>query len=486
MLKKTIDRYRNLPVHIKSSIWYLICSFLQKGISMLTTPIFTRILTTAEYGKISVFTSWLGIVTIFVSLNLSSGVYSRGVVTFEKERAKFSSSMQGLSLVLCLTWTFIYIVSRDFWNQLFSLTTLQMIAMLVMIWTSAAFNFWAAEQRVIYKYRNLVIITLIVSVAKPSLGIILVLSSDDKVTARILGMAIVELLAYSWTFIQQMVKGKVFYSQRFWKHALVFNIPLIPHYLSQTVLNSSDRIMIEKMVGSDVAGIYSLAYSLGMIMMLINTAISQTLNPWLYTKIRDRQIKSIAPIAYSTLILVAGSNLILIAFAPEAVKLFAPKEYYDAIWCIPPIALSVYFSFCYDLFAKVEFYYEKTKLIALATVSGAALNIILNVICIKKFGYVAAAYTTLICYIAYAAFHYLAMKKISRIEFKGEQIYNLKRLLQITITFLAIGLLYLASYKNLLVRYGITAVLAVFIFIRRKEIFKMVSNVLLLRKKEDS
>ena len=51
--------------------------------------------------------------------------------------------------------------------------------------------------------------------------------------------------------------------------------------------------------------------------------------------------------------------------------MFAPESYIDAIWVIPPIAMSVYFMFAYDLFAKFEFYYEKTKLISFATVMGA-------------------------------------------------------------------------------------------------------------------
>ena len=63
-------------------------------------------------------------------------------------------------------------------------------------------------------------------------------------------------------YFAEMIKGKKFYSAKFWKHALMFNLPLIPHYLSQTILNSADRIMISSLVGASEAGIYSLAYSI--------------------------------------------------------------------------------------------------------------------------------------------------------------------------------------------------------------------------------
>ena len=92
-----LKKYRGIPVQVKASFWFLICAFLQKGISMLTTPIFTRLLSTAEYGQYNVFNSWLSIVTIFVSLDLAAGVYTQGLIKFEPERKVYSSSLQGLT-----------------------------------------------------------------------------------------------------------------------------------------------------------------------------------------------------------------------------------------------------------------------------------------------------------------------------------------------------------------------------------------------------
>ena len=52
-------------------------------------------------------------------------------------------------------------------------------------------------------------------------------------------------LAYKSQFISNNYKqGKKFFSKKYWKYALKFNIPLIPYYLSQVVFNTSDRIMI--------------------------------------------------------------------------------------------------------------------------------------------------------------------------------------------------------------------------------------------------
>lgn len=99
------------------------------------------------------------------------------------------------------------------------------------------------------------------------------------------------------------------------------------------------------------------------------------------------------------MIIIALANVILIAFAPEVIAVFAPLEYHDAIWVIPPVAMSVYFMFAYGFFACFEFYYEKTTYISIATSVGAVVNVVLNYIFINIFGYYAARYTILLCYI---------------------------------------------------------------------------------------
>lgn len=475
-------KYRNLPVQIKASLWFLVCSFMQKGITTVTTPIFTRLLSTAEYGQYGVFSSWLSIASIFVTLNLSLGVYSQGVVKFEDERKVFSSALQGLTFVLCLAWTLVYTLFRDFWNRLFSLSTVQMYAMLSLIWTSAVFNFWASEQRVLYRYKSLVALTSLVSIAKPALGVFLVCQAEDKVTARILGWCIVELVCYSGLFFIQMWRGRQFFSARFWKYAVKFNIPLIPHYLSLTVLNSADRIMIKYMTGEADAGVYSLAHAVSLIMTLFNTALTQTVSPWVFQKIKANKIEDISPVGYISLVCVAGVNLLLIALAPEAVALFAPKAYYDAVYIIPPVAMSVYFMYSYDLFAKFAFYYEKTNFIMTASVVGALLNIVLNYIFIGLFGYKAAGYTTLVCYAVYSVGHYIFMNKVCDRFCNGIRPYDLKKLLRITILFVTAGFLLLLTYGHALIRYGILAAGLVLVIVKRGTLMSAAKNLLAIKK----
>ena len=478
MLNKIKQQYSLLPKQVKASAWFLVCSFLQKGISTITTPVFTRLLTPAEYGSYNVFNSWLGIVTILVTMNFYAGVCNQGLIKFDTKRDVFASSLQGLTLVLVACWTGIYLLFRKSLNTLFSLTTVQMLAMLLMIWTSSVFQFWAAEQRVKLGYKKLVVLTVFVSLAKPVVGIIFVLNAEDKVTARILGLALVELIGYSGLFIAQMRRGKKFFDATFWKYAIRFNLPLIPHYLSQTVLNSSDRIMISSMIGESEAGIYSLAYSLSLIMSLFNGALTQTMTPWTYQKIKDQRAKDVAPVTYGSMVMIAFVNLLLIAFAPEVVSVFAPPEYYDAIWIIPSVTMSVFFMFLYEQFIRFEFYFEKRSFIMVASVVAAVLNILLNVIFVRMFGYYAAGYTTLFCYAVCAFAHYFFMRRICVRFMDGERVYDAKILFGITAAFLTLGFAFQVVYHAMLARYVLITMITVAVVLNKKHIIKLIKMII--------
>lgn len=457
-LKKMLSKYRESSVLVKASFWFVMCSTLQKGLTAITTPIFTRLMTTQEYGDFNVFFSWESILSEIVTLQLFFGVYLQGLVKFENERNVFISSLQGLSLVLVLFWTIIYALFHSFWNALFDLTTVQMLAMLAMIWASSAYSFWAGEQRMLYRYKRLVALTLIVSFLRPTLSVLAVISAEDKVTARILAIAFVNVIAYSILFIINMRKGKVFFSAKFWKYAICFNLPLLPHFLSVHILHSADKIMIKQIVGASAAGVYGLAYSVSLIVQFFNGALNSAITPYIYQKIKSKKIQELSKVAYVSLPVIALVNLALMLFAPEVVAIFAPKEYYEAIWVIPPVSMGVYFLFMYGLYFKFAMYYEKTFFVMGASLLGALANIALNALLIPKFGYIAAGYTTLLGYMIYTGAHYGCMRYICKRHFEGVQPYEMKKIFAITASFMGIGFLILFTYRWSTLRYTLVAI----------------------------
>ncbi len=479
VIKVFKDKYNKTPSQVRASLWFVVCGFFQRGISTLTTPIFTRLLTTSEYGEYSTFNSWLEIITIFATLRLGFGVFMQGCVKFEEDRKQFSSALLSLATTWWMGAIIIYLAFQDFWNRLFKLSTFEMLCMFGMMLATIAFNFWSVLKRVDFDYVPLVKLTLIVSVLKPLLGIMAVLLfPGHKVEARIASLAIVEIVCYGGLFLAIKSQSRVWYHKRYWRYALGYNIPLIPHFLSQTVLNQSDRIMIKSLVGSEAAGIYSLAYSISMIMSMVNTSIQNSFNPWIFKQIKAKKYSEIAQISYVVLGIVAFMNFALICIAPEVIAIFAPASYHEAVYVIPPVAMGCYFLFMYCLFSNFELYQAKTVYMTIASVFGAGLNLVLNYFFIQRYGYLAAAYTTLICYIVYTGMHYIFMRIICKKFLDNVRVYNLKIIIMISIVFVVAGIIMMCLYDLILIRYGILLMIIIIAFVKRKNIIFRIKPLL--------
>jgi O-antigen/teichoic acid export membrane protein len=151
---------------------------------------------------------------------------------------------------------------------------------------------------------------------------------------------------------------------------------------------------------------YSVAYTIATMMNLVVTAINNALTPFIYQSINSGKSKDIKKTTAPAFFIMALMCIITMAFAPELIMIFAGRNYSQAIYVVPPVAASVYFIFLYGMFSTIEYYYQKTVKIAVATFVAAALNIVLNYVFIKSYGYYAAGYTTLVSYMLLAFLHY--------------------------------------------------------------------------------
>ena len=123
-LKTLVDKYKSLSAPVKASIWFTACNIIQKGIALISTPIFTRIMTTQQYGVYTIYQSWYQVLTIFATLNLSAGIFNNGLTKYPEKKSEFVSSLQGLSTTVTFVLFLIYIAIPQFWNELLGLGTL--------------------------------------------------------------------------------------------------------------------------------------------------------------------------------------------------------------------------------------------------------------------------------------------------------------------------------------------------------------------------
>lgn len=455
IVNKYIKKYNAMSVVSKASLWALVSGVLQKGMSVLATPVFTRILTPDEYAQYALYQSWQDIIIIFVSLNIFNYCTYTAMAKFEKDRDGFITSAQTLVTVLTFFWMAVYfavhLIAGDVMGFPLSIVLLMMLDILFM--TSS--NLWIARKRYDYQYRLMTMVSIFIGVMRPVMGLIIIHFAQNRGYGRIYGVACINIGVGMLLYIINMMKNRHLGAKKYWKYMITFCIPLIPHFLSSQVLSRFDRIMIGQMcVDTDVA-IYSLAYNLAMLMMIVSDAILASITPWTYHSIKDNEPGKIKGVINKMVLLVAGANLILILFAPEAVRIFATNEYSGAIYIIPSVSASVYFMFLFNVFANIEYYYSETKYVAVASIIAAVLNVILNLIFIRKYGYIAAGYTTLASYILYSIGHFVFMRKVSRKYAKGYQYYDNRFLLLMSVGFTVVSLAIIPLYQLTWVRYAL-------------------------------
>lgn len=472
------EKYHRIPIQAKLAFWLMFCTIIQRGISLITVPLFTRVMDTAEYGKVSIYFSWTSIASIITTFKLNAGVYNKGLSKFKDDRDGYCLSMQYTTTFLTLA---LFIVCMVFNRQVCSLTELS-IGLIILMFIELLFNtsmgFWSVKKQYEFKYKPVVAATLTLAILNSLLGVIFVLNApyEQRGTARIVSTVLAIVIVGLFFYIVNMKQGKFKYKFGYTKFAVLFNIPLIPHYFSEYILNQSDRIMIQKMCSLTDVAFYSVAYNAGMLFTIVTSSINQALTPWLYQGLDKKNYKQINSVLLSLSIIILIPLVIFIALAPEAIYILAGNKYASAVYVIPPVAGSIIFLFLYTNFANVEFYYDYNKFTMYISLIGAVLNIILNYIFIKLFGYVAAGYTTFVCYFVYCVGHYLFMEHIM-MKKNGTHLMDGKLLFGLFSVLVIIMILMSVTYKYTIVRYSIIVVLLFGTILFRKKIMSILSVI---------
>ena len=477
ILSNLIQKYKQTPLQARASVWYTLCNVMQKGISFFVIPIYVRILTTAEYGAYSVFQSWRDALIILATLNLHAGIYTKAMVDYDQDRDRYTSSMQGLSTILTLVLLAVYLPASGLWNRLLQMDTTTVLLLFGYFVFYPALTFWTVRQRVENKYVRMVVVTMLVSVLTPLISVILLMATPLREKAVIWGYLFVQSGVGIAFYLVQFIRGKCFFHKEYWVKALKFNLPLVPHYLSLIVLGQADRIMIQGYSGSDKAGIYNLAYQIAVLMQVVTNAIFSTLVPWSYEQLKNRTIGSLKATTAKLCMLMAVMTFAVTLVAPEAIAIIGTPEYQEAVWIVPAVAISVYFTFCYNLFSTVPFYYGATSYIMVASLVGAVLNIILNAIFIPMTSYIAAGYTTLVCYFVFMLMHFTFMKISCRKHLDGVSVYDNKLIFLSCLGLCILGAVCMLLYRGWIIRYLILVAIVITAVLMRKRIMELLKSV---------
>jgi O-antigen/teichoic acid export membrane protein len=399
---------------IKSGFWYTIGNFFLQGISFITIPIFTRLLDTDNYGIVNLYLTWQSTFMYIISLGLAASV-SKAKHDFEEDYDGYLSSVLFLSTISMIAAT---IIGFFFKSSLAYATQIPVNLIMILFFQSFfayVVDYASTKFTIEYQYKKYLFVSISSALFNVIFSIVLILSlTKDKYIGRIGGGFIVTSIYGLVLFVLIMIRGKKLINFKYWKYSLALSLPLIPHSISGLILAQFDRILINKYIGFGATGIYSFAYNMGMIVSLVWASTNKAWVPWFFEQMEKKNITEVKQKMKYYIILFSVIVSILIFVSPELVMLMSSKNFWEGLKLVPIVMVAYFFVFLYSLPVNYEFYLKKTYLISIGTFLSGFINIILNLILIPKYGYIAGAYTTLVSYIVLFVYHYAIAYVLSK------------------------------------------------------------------------
>lgn len=455
----------------KASTYYVIGSFFNKGIAFLTIPIFTRILSTYDYGIVNTYNSWVAIVSMIIGFALHTGIRV-AYVDFKEEFDQYTATTISFTVLFSSLFTgLVVLICKAF---VVDVSILLVVLCLLQSFSTAVVQDYSYYLMMQYRYKfrtALMIFPNLFSVIC-SIFVIMFVVRDDLYMGRIIPTALINFLFGILVVVLAFYKGKVLFKVKYLKYGMVVSAPLILHGISLNILSQSDRTMITWLSDASQTGIYSLIYNFGTLATVVTASLEGVWVPWFFQKLKQRDNRTIQSMAENYINLMTCVMGCLVLVAPEMVKILADKNYWQGIAIIPPIVLANYVVFIYTLYVNVEHFYKKTIYITFNTVIAAITNIALNLIFIPKYGYVAAAFTTLAAYIVSFVLHSFYAKKLE------PELFPLKTFLKPTLQLVGLTVVFYLFIDYLILRWVI--MLAYFIMMlvsEREKIFELFPTI---------
>lgn len=440
-----------------SGVFFVATQLVVRGISFIVTPIYTRLVSTAQYGEIRVYESWLLILVPIFSLSLYRSV-ERAKYDFEDDFDGYCSAAQTLSYVSITG--FLLVISlffRDAFMKFCEMNGFMYVFMACYVFAYTSTMFYQKKEKQMLRYRQATKITGWTMIPAMLLSIVLLYWAgkngyqDQLVEVRIAGFYAPQIVGGLLVAFLIWQSGRATVNLKYWKYALAYSLPLIPELLSIQVMNQSDKIMIKKLTGGYETGIFSLATTVSFIIWIVEDAVWYAWLPWLYEKL-DRGEKEDAKRPWTYLMALFGYiSWCLVMVAPELILILGGSKYDEAKYLVAPMLCGVLFKFFSYSYTAIENFYKKTTYVAIGTTSVMVVNVVLNYVCIQRFGYQAAAYTTAASYFLLIIIQGLLEKKVT-----GQWLMPLSKMVLAAGVIFVINLLSVYTYRfPWFVRYAI-------------------------------
>lgn len=385
---------------------------LLRGISILTMPLFTRLLGDSGYGVTTIYNTWVGFLAVIFTLQTQGTLVNARMEYPEQEQQRYQSAAMGLSLTVFALCSAVVLAFLGPVSQALKLDRLLIVLMLIQAFGTYCVNF--LNIKFVYEFkagRNMVM-----SLAVPlitlalSLALLLPLPQEQRYYGRIVAIAATYGLIGIPGGIYILAKGKQLYNREYWKFCTVLAIPVVFHNLSDLILGQSDKLMLQQMLGEGPVGQYSAALVLGGVMFTIFSALNNTWCPFFFEDMKNGQREKVEGKARNFLELFTVLSVGFILLAREVYHVAVDARFRDSTGLIPVFVASYFLNFLCTFPINYEYYRKQTKAVAAVTIAASLVNLGLNYVFIRWMGMAGAAVATMLSHGLQLLAHHLYTK----------------------------------------------------------------------------
>lgn len=412
---------------IKGSAILIASNMVIKGINFLLLPLYTKYLTPEMLGISDSISNLTAILFPLLVMGLDSAF---SAFYFDKHDEKHHLAVFNTIRITLLIASLIPILmsaaSGSIAALLFGNSDYKLLVSISFV--SVSFNLWHLPFSLLARMRNrmglFALINTAASLGMIILNIIFLTNMNLGAYSLILSTACIQLLQF--VMYRFFTKEKLEPS-KFDKHLLermmLFALPLIPNALATWVLALSDRYIVLHYSGADQVGLYGVAARFAAAVSLIANGIYMSYTTYAYDKKSDSDARqSYSRILNAFVYIIMGICVTGSVWAREIIDVMANVSYADTAILIAPILFGQLLYGINTLIGYAITFEKKSKYILIITTTGAALNVLLNLIFVPEYGALAAAYTTLASYLVMVIITYHYAQKLYYVGYETKKL----------------------------------------------------------------
>lgn len=396
---------------VKDMIKYLPSQVVPGLVALVSIPVVTHLFPPVEYGYYSLAAATVMILTTFFGWLPTSVIRYYPAYERENRLAVFRVTILKMALAAAVVVTLVYYVCVMLVRRWISpgLWQLLMIGGMLFV-TTCAFNLLQYVLRSKRLPGWFSVFAVWQSVVGFGLGIALILALGLGVEGLLLGTILSGALALPLLWRQALGRGvRTWFAGRMDRQTaratLAYGMPLVVSNLGAWILSLSDRYIIELFRDSSEVGVYSLSYNLAdKSVMLLATLFVMASGPmgmtiW-ETRGEQESKRFVAEVTRLYLLMSVPLVVGLSVLSRLVVGVMAGDEYAGGYRIMPFVLAGVLLVGMEQRYHAGLLYNKRTQWITVSTIAAGLLNVVLNLLFVPRYGYFAAAITTLASYVA--------------------------------------------------------------------------------------